>query len=67
MLWTMKPTIRNEPSVSWPKANDVPIASPSPRLWTPIPIATSSASAAPLTTPPPPEPRSGAERKVIVR
>ena len=42
MLWTMKPTIRNEPSVSCPNANDVPIASPSPKLCSPIPIATSS-------------------------
>src|SRR3990170_3931939 len=53
MLWIMKPTTRNEPSVSCPKANDVPIASPSPKLCSPIPIATSVASATPPTTPPP--------------
>ena len=47
MLWTMKPTIRNEPSASSPSANEDPIASPSPRLWSPIPIATRVASATP--------------------
>ena len=31
-LWIMKPTIRNEPSASWPNANEDPIASPSPKL-----------------------------------
>ena len=50
-LWIMKPTIRNEPSVSCPKANEVPIASPSPKLCSPIPIATSVASATPPRTP----------------
>ena len=52
-LWIMKPTIRNVPSWSSPNANDVPIASPSPRLWTPIPIATRKASASPAVPAPP--------------
>ena len=66
MLWIMKPTIRNEPSVSWPNANDVPIASPSPKLCRPIPIATSVARATPPIAPPAlPEKRP--EMNVIVR
>ena len=51
-LWIMKPTIRNVPSASSPSANDDPIASPSPRLCRPIPIATSVASARPPSAPP---------------
>ena len=47
MLWIMKPTIRNEPSVSWPNANEVPIASPSPKLCSPMPTAISTASTQP--------------------
>ena len=43
MLCTMKPTIRNVPSASSPSAIDEPIASPSPRLCSPIPIAISVA------------------------
>ena len=62
-LWTMNPITRNPPSWSSPVANDVPIASPSPRLWTPIPIATSSASASPVTPAFPRERR--ADRNVI--
>ncbi len=50
-LWIMKPTIRNEPSVSCPNANEVPIASPSPKLCSPIPIATRVASATPPSIP----------------
>ena len=39
MLCTMNPTIRNVPSASSPSAIDEPIARPSPRLCSPIPIA----------------------------
>ena len=50
MLCTMKPMIRNDPSASSLSANDEPMASPSPRLWRPIPMATSVASATPAMT-----------------
>ena len=60
-LWIMNPTIRNVPSVSSPNANDDPIASPSPRLWTPIPIATSIARERPPIAPP--EPRAENRRE----
>ena len=43
VLWIAKPTTRNVPSASAPTAYAEPIASPSPRLCRPIPIATSSA------------------------
>ena len=51
MLWIMKPTIRNVPSVSSPRLNDVPTARPSPRLCRPMPTATSVARARPETMP----------------
>ena len=43
----MNPITRNAPSWSSPVENDVPIARPSPRLWTPMPSATRKASARP--------------------
>ena len=46
-LCTMNPTIRNVPSASSPSAIEEPIANPSPRLCSPIPIATSVARATP--------------------
>src|SRR5919109_1000396 len=55
-LWIMKPTTKNVPSASSPRANDEPIARPSPMLWRPIPIATSVASASPPEPPAPPSP-----------
>ena len=64
-LWIMKPTIRNVPSCSSPKANELPIASPSPRLWTPMPIATRSASTMPPACCPPD--RRRAREKVMPR
>ena len=50
VLDTSKPRI----TVSSPKANEDPMASPSPRLWIPIPTATSIASERPPTVPPEP-------------
>ena len=39
-LWSMKPTTRNAPSETRPSANELPMASPSARLWRPMPSAT---------------------------
>ena len=44
VLWSAKPTISAAPSASEPTAYADPIARPSPRLWSPMPIATSSAA-----------------------
>ena len=39
ILWSVKPTTRKEPRAASPRAKAAPIASPSPKLCKPIPMA----------------------------
>ena len=45
-LWRPKPMMRTSASVTWSWAADCPIASPSEKLCSPMPVAISSASQA---------------------
>src|SRR5215213_4392861 len=47
VLWRVKPTISRLPSVASPRLNAAPMASPSPKLCSPNPIAISRARAQP--------------------